>query len=693
MSNTPSNPQGPNPEPDDTSLDVTSDLNDPSSPPMSQFSQASHAVFGGGAAPASPTGELFQLGRYALLGSPDGKSRKPVAGGEGQVFLAQAIAGGPKVALKTPLPQYADHPRRCARLVQEAKHLQSMKHPAIVQVYDIDEHHQPPYYTMTCLPNGSLADRLVDDQPMPLEEVLRLTIPLADAVKYVHEKKGVSHRDIKPQNVMMDEYDRPVFVDFGLSRDNTGDQATIVDPSHDTSSSRFKVGTLLYMAPELFEGKAGNSQTDIYAFGVMLYVMATGKRPYDGRDFDSLSAQKRLSGPIEPIAAHPNIDPRLSRVILHATARRAKDRYATMEDLLEDLQAIQEGRDPLHAPVRSTKPIVDEPETTSGPESTPAKRSRAPMLTAVALLLLAALAGGGYVVYDQVIKPGQEGAGDALASSLFGDDSAAIQYTDPADPAPTDGTPADPSEPAATLADATPPAVSDDPGNAETSNPLSQSSQPPSSSTASMNDAPATDAIPSLFDDDMEPAEPLANQESASAVAPTETVTIHATFPPEPTPAQLDEVIAQVNARLDGDPALDAKAVAAMGRLLQLTEEDARTPWRGAYTTWVHEAAKHGATQSLAWLLQHSADFDVAGQAELDSGNHWLQTAIRSPENRAFAQNFSQWMQDNQIDASILTAAAIGTKAPLKMAQDLGRQEWVDALQQAATDLNHPLSN
>ena len=356
--------------------DVTSDLDDPSRPPSPPAPPAAASDADGstsGPGPTSfasdPSHDLFkpqdakssrdqpggksnvkQMGRYRLLGSPDGQSPEPVFGGEGCVYRAQPLTGGPHVALKTPLARYATHEKRCSRLIHEAKQLRSMDHPAIVKVFDIDDQHQPPYYTMTLLPGGSLSQKLKEDQPLGTDEVLRLAIPLADAVRYVHESKGVSHRDIKPQNVMLDEDDNPVFVDFGLSRDNTGDLASIVDAAHDATSQRFKVGTLLYMAPELFEGKAGNSQTDIYAFGVMLYVMSTGKRPYDGRDFESLSNQKRMHNPPEPLSVYPQLDSRLAQIIGHATARRAKDRYATMEDLLEDLQAIRDGHAPIHAP-------------------------------------------------------------------------------------------------------------------------------------------------------------------------------------------------------------------------------------------------------------------------------------------------------------------------------------------------------
>ena len=664
-----------------TELDVTSDLNDPSRPPADggfappvSISDGSNA--GRGGRPA------MQLGQYALLGSPDGKSVNPVHGGEGCVYLAQRLDGGPRVALKTPLPKYADRAQRCARLIKEAKHLRSMDHPSIVKVFDIVEDHQPPFYTMTCLPNGSLAERLEDGKPMPHDEVLRLSVPLADAVKYVHEIKGVSHRDIKPQNVMMDANDQPVFVDFGLSRDNTGDQASIVDPESDASASRFKVGTLLYMAPELFEGKAGNSQTDIYAFGVMLYVMATGQRPYDGRDFDTLSVQKRLADPLEPLAAHPELDPRLAQVIAHATARRAKDRYATMEDLHEDLCAVRGGKPPVHAALPSQATAGDAQKTRSGGLA---------KLAAAAVLLIAA-GGGGYYYFDQINNnPSESAAQNGAHGSLF-------DFAENTD-APPQVSATPPNQDPQTANPDTPQALSGPtheagPGISEPSATIDSepgSAVAEATTTVELEGTPAED-VTTYATPDPPTDEVTSGPTAVASRGDTPKETQAPAVEPPPMSLFTDEVelvnqlVQDFSARLSRDPALDTKAVAALDELLRVTQDQSRLPLRDDYQAWIHDAAKFGATDSLAWLIQNAPEFDVSSNVETDAGYHWLQSAIESPENRAFAASLTAWMKTHEIDPSILTAHAIGTDSPLTLAQDLGRDEWIAALRAAAQE-------
>ena len=731
--------------------DVTSDLADPSRPPGAPASADADAGFA-----SQPSRDLFQpagasedatqpardgehLGRYHLLGSPDGRSDQPTFGGEGRVFRARPLAGGPEVALKTPLEKFADHPKRCARLLHEARQLRSMDHPAIVRVLDIDERHQPPYYTMTLLPGGSLSQKLKEDHPLATEEVLRLAIPLADAVRYVHETKGVSHRDIKPQNVMLDQHGNPVFVDFGLSRDNTGDEASIVDAAHDATSQRFKVGTLLYMAPELFEGKAGNSQTDIYAFGVMLYVMATGKRPYDGRDFESLSTQKRMHNPPEPLSVYPQLDARLAQIIGHATARRAKDRYATMEDLLEDLQGIRDGHAPIHAPRRrrttaAAAPIEGDPARGSAfldPTTTAGSTDAEPQRTApagggwgkawLAAALFILLTAGGYLLAfaPEHLEPARRFVAGLIPTPQDADEFG-----------PVDGFgAAPPPVPPANLFESSPPATpaSSTPGDSASSNPDTHAS-PTADAPTPADPAAAQVSIPTLSDPAPNPLVPespvalvtgdaspdrpsdttpradpgsasvaastatprtasetaLGNSEPASASDPA----AGAADPSTGEPASARDAIAslqqQISHRLDADPALDSQAVAALDQLLQATADGSRATYRRPYLEWAHRAARVGAGESLAWLIQHAGEFDLPAELPLDSGHTWLQSAIRSAESQALAQRFPEWMVQHDIDPAILDATPLGTRSPRQLAESLDRAAWLDALQRAA---------
>ena len=593
------------------------------------------AVFGSGASPSHEADEEddpIEMGRYALIGSPVPGSRKPYAqGGEGRVYLAQALDGGEKVALKVPLPEFARDAVRCNRLVREAQQLQSMDHPAIVKVLDLNEDHDPPYYTMPHLAGGPLTALIQPDQPLPTAEVARVGLPLADAVRYLHDERGVSHRDIKPGNVMLDGQGAPVFIDFGLSRDNTGDEVSVVDPAIARDRSRFKVGTAMYMAPELFDGKAGSAQSDVYAFGVLLYEMATGGRPYDAPDFGLLTKKKRLEDPLPPSKAHPGIDGGLSLVIETALARRAGDRYATMEDLHEDLEAVAEGQTPLHATTRrdgstvlppvSTDTTPSEPSTPSGTPDAP-QRNRAARLI-VTLTLVAAVAAAG--VY--------------FAKS---DSDAGLSTP----PMPT---------PPQTLVDNHQPSESQrQDGRAE-------------ASSKTLNPSPLHES----------------NGDGHKVTPPTT---------PEPsattqiTPSEAEIVAIRVTQALSAEAARDDSAADDLTRLFKILEkaDDPDAAKDLPYTAWLHRAAAAGASQSLGVLVDHAATFGSSASARLPSGHSWLQTAVLSRETDALAQGLDEWISARtDFNHSLLKDAAVGTKAPLDLALFHKREAWAKALQAA----------
>ena len=624
--NKPTQPDEPTPR----DLDVTSAL-----PPTADdiadtgINQPSSAVFGTPTPvrPADFDDVPTQLGRYALIGSPDDTSTKPyVEGGEGRIYLAQPIAGGPAVALKTPLPELARDKIHGQRLVREAEQLKSMTHSAIVEVIDIDDEHEPPYYTMTHLPGGSLAALIRErNNPLPLDEVTKLTVPLADAVRYVHDEKGVSHRDIKPLNVLLNTEGQPVFVDFGLSRDNTGDDATIADASA-KQSQRFKVGTAMYMAPELLDGKAGNAQTDIYAFGVMLYELATGKRPYDAFDFPSLDKKKRIEEPLDPASAHPDIDPRLARVIRHALARRVRDRYASMEDLHEDLMAVRDGDDPIHAPMiigdNSTRgmPVTPAPAATAAPTLAAPKPRRRALRLAATLAVLGSLAGGTAVLMN---------SGEEEAS--------------------------------------TPPPV-----------PVVVSPEPPivSPLKEGLDDPPTPVVITSTGAGTNQPAPPTG---SKGINPPDQT-------PPPTPPKPVEPVVspaAALNAEFSRTAPRDDVLADGLATLAANVDGNPDADVAEAYGVWLQRAAALGLQESLAVLILRAEDLGASPDTTLDNGRTWLQAAVRSGDNDAFAATFPQWMKDNDIAPAILTRTPIGTRTPLEMARFLGRETWVEALRKA----------
>lgn len=676
----------------DDELDQTRDLNELQS---DFISQPSDALFGAPSAqPPGQVGDLLQLGPYAIIGSPElgsatGKREKYIDGGEGRVYLAHHQADGAKVVLKTPLPQLARDPVRCARLIREAEQLRSMNHPAIVKVLDINADSDPPYYTMRYLAGGSLSSRMKKGEPMPKQEVLRIAIPLADALRYVNDELGISHRDIKPGNVMLDERGEPCFIDFGLSRDNTGDEKSIT--THRNNTNRFKVGTARYMAPELFDGKAGNAQTDIYAFGIMLYELATGGRPYEAPDYPTIDKMKRLVDPPTPAQAYPEIDPHLAAIIEHALARRPKDRYATMEDLLEDLELIKFGSPPIHAVPIAAEGHAADADSTHAPAQA-AKRSSLKLAFA-AMMLLGAIGGGiGYAVYRGDIEGSQ-----ALAKT---DDNTPKDEQDSggSNAAKQDGT--KPEEGGVTQ---------DDNNNNSQNNQGQQDQESGGDGQGESDQNPLNNqgdhSNNGQGEHDSQSQDGLSdgqNNQGTSESGGSEQNRQgneqdgqgHRDEPKQPEPPVFD--VAQVVGSISGEiraADADQRDAAVAELVLKLSEAEPKSPdgaLRETYGRWLHGAAAKGMPQTLAALIKKAEAFGASAGALDDNGHTWLQTAVSSAENQAFANAFPQWMKDNAIDPAILTTARIGTRSPAENAAFLGRAAWTKALKELGVEHNFP---
>ena len=195
-------------------------------------------------------------------------------GGMGAVYRSHHPLLNRPVAIKIMLANIAADPQAHQRFLREAQVVAVLSHPNIVNIFDVDVQDGQPYIVMDFAPGGSLAARL-QAGPIGLDETLRLAIPLADALAYAHSQ-GLIHRDLKPANVLLRPDGSPVLADFGLARPAVADSAAQI------TATGAVMGTLAYMAPEQFSGRPADARADIYAFGVMLYEMLTGRVPFEG---------------------------------------------------------------------------------------------------------------------------------------------------------------------------------------------------------------------------------------------------------------------------------------------------------------------------------------------------------------------------------------------------------------------------
>src|SRR5579862_6511140 len=228
-----------------------------------------------------------RLGPYEIL-SPIG------AGGMGEVYKARDTRLDRIVAVKVLPEHFAARPEFRQRFEREARAISSLSHPNICPLYDVGNQEGAEFLVMEYLEGETLAQRLKRG-PLPLDQVLRYAIEIAGALDHAH-RHGVVHRDLKPGNVMLTKLGAKV-LDFGLAKMRSGAvehppssavaTELVMDP---VTADGAIVGTLQYMAPEQLEGKEADARADIFAFGAVVYEMATGRRAFDGTSQASLIA-------------------------------------------------------------------------------------------------------------------------------------------------------------------------------------------------------------------------------------------------------------------------------------------------------------------------------------------------------------------------------------------------------------------
>ncbi len=276
-----------------------------------------------------------KLGPYEIV-SPLG------AGGMGEVYRAKDTRLDRDVAIKVLPAHLSRSPEFKQRFEREAKSISQLTHPNICTLHDLGHQDGTDYLVMELLEGETLAQRLVKS-PLPLDAVLRHGVEIASALDAAH-RKGVVHRDLKPGNVMLTKNGAKL-LDFGLAKSSgvMDSDPSAVTVSHPLTSKGTILGTFQYMAPEQLEGTEADARTDIFAFGAVLYEMATGKRAFEGASRASLIASIMSSQP-RPIAElQPLSPPALDRLIRKCLAKDPDARWQSASDIADELRWIAEG--------------------------------------------------------------------------------------------------------------------------------------------------------------------------------------------------------------------------------------------------------------------------------------------------------------------------------------------------------------
>lgn len=272
--------------------------------------------------------ERDSIGKYRLI-------QKIGRGAMAEVYKAHHPTLDRYVAIKILHSFLSEKTDILNRFQREAKHIASLSHPNIVQVYDFDTFGVLYYMVMEYIDGPTLKNVIKDNQTegklLPFPESVRIVMDVGKALAYAHSR-GVVHRDIKPANIMMDNADRVVLTDFGLAKITSGPQFT---------TTGALVGTPAYMSPEQGIGQPGDFRSDLYSLGSVFYQMVTGRFPFIA-ETPIATVFKHINAPLPwPRTINPDIPEALERVLVKLLEKNPADRYQTADEMVLDLEKLQ----------------------------------------------------------------------------------------------------------------------------------------------------------------------------------------------------------------------------------------------------------------------------------------------------------------------------------------------------------------
>ncbi len=305
------------------------------------------------------------------------------AGGMGEVYRGVDRRLGRDVAIKISSRDFDD------RFEREARAISSLNHPNICTLYDVG-----PNYLVMEFVEGDTLSSLIDRGPIPLDRALQYAIQIVDALAAAHAK-GVIHRDLKPGNIMVTRNGVKV-PDFGLAKLASAEPSEMFAASTVTRAITGEgavVGTPHYMSPEQVEAKDTDARSDIFSFGVVLYEMVTGRRPFVGDTSASLLASILRDQPPSIAQRHPAVPRALERVIRRCLEKRSDDRWQSARDLKPTLELID-----LDAPPASSS-------SSSAQVATPVRARPAWLWPAVAAIFVALAAAAAWIAWPATQPP------------------------------------------------------------------------------------------------------------------------------------------------------------------------------------------------------------------------------------------------------------------------------------------------
>ncbi len=260
-------------------------------------------------------------GRYEIL-------EEVGNGGMAVVYKAKDFDTGAIVAVKILREEYLDNEEFCRRFRNESRAIALLNHPNIVKIFDVCNSPSLQYIVMEYIDGISLKDYIEQQHVVRVKEAVHFTTQILRALMHAHSR-GIVHRDIKPQNIMLLSNGRIKVTDFGIARLANSQTSTITDKA---------IGSVHYIAPEQARGAATDARADLYSVGVMLYEMLTGKLPFDASSAVSVAVMQLQADPKMPRQINPNIPVGLEEITMQAMQKDPAARYQSASEMLQDIE-------------------------------------------------------------------------------------------------------------------------------------------------------------------------------------------------------------------------------------------------------------------------------------------------------------------------------------------------------------------
>ena len=259
---------------------------------------------------------------------------EPIAeSGMASIFRATDLRDGREVALKVPHFAMEADPALFDRFQREEAIGIALEHPNVMRIYPVDDKSRV-YMVMEWVKGRLLRQIMFEQGKMPPERAIKITLGILNALDFIH-KNGVVHRDLKPENIMLDPQDNIKLIDFGIASQAGAKRLTYAGFTQ-------ALGSPDYISPEQVKGKRGDARSDLYAVGVMLYEMLSGKTPFSGPSPLAVMNDRLINHPMPPREAEPSITPQLQEVLYRALARDPKNRYPSAHSFAQDLEHLDQ---------------------------------------------------------------------------------------------------------------------------------------------------------------------------------------------------------------------------------------------------------------------------------------------------------------------------------------------------------------